>query len=52
MTSHLLARFRVAPAGFAEPTLYVRHRDGVIDDDGLHLMRGGHATFDTTFGVF
>ena len=52
MTSHLLARFRVAPAGFAEPTLYVRHRDGVIDDDGLHLMRGGRATFDTTFGVF
>ncbi|MEY2711370.1 MAG: Galactofuranosyltransferase 2 N-terminal, partial [Actinomycetota bacterium] len=52
MTSHLLARFRVAPAGFPEPTLYVRHRDGMIDDEGLHLMRGGRATFDTTFGVF
>ena len=52
MTSHLLARFRVSPAGFPEPTLYVRHRDGMIDDEGLHLMKGGRATFDTTFGVF
>jgi galactofuranosylgalactofuranosylrhamnosyl-N-acetylglucosaminyl-diphospho-decaprenol beta-1,5/1,6-galactofuranosyltransferase len=52
MTSHLLARFRVSPAGFPEPTLYVRHRDGMIDEEGLHLMKGGRATFDTTFGVF
>ncbi|MFM8553202.1 MAG: glycosyltransferase [Acidimicrobiales bacterium] len=52
MTSHLLARFRVAPAGFAEPTLYVRSADGVTDAGGLHLMKGATAMFDTTFGAF
>ena len=52
MTSHLLARFRVAPAGFAEPSLYVRHRDGEFTESGLRMPAGSTATFDTAFGVF
>ena len=52
MTSNLLARFRVAPADFPEPTLYVRTPGGVLDDRGLHLKKDETATFDTTFAVF
>ena len=52
MSSHLLARFRVAAPDFPEPTMYVRHRNGTIEDRGLVLSSGGSATFDTTFGVF
>ena len=52
MTSRLIERIRIPAPDFAEPSLYVRHRDGAISDDGLCLMRGGRATFDTMFGVF
>jgi GT2 family glycosyltransferase len=52
MTSNLLARFRVAPADFPEPALYVRSPGGVLDGQGLHLKKSDTATFDTTFAVF
>lgn len=52
MSSHLLARFKVASPDFPEPTLYVRHKDGTLTDGGLVLPAGAKASFDTTFGVF
>ena len=52
MSSHLLARFKVASPDFPEPTLYCRHKDGTATPDGLVLGSGARATFDTTFGVF
>lgn len=47
-----LARIQIPAPGFAEPTLYVRHRDGEITDQGVRLQEGGTASFDTAFGVF
>ncbi len=52
MTTYPLARIQIPDSGFSEPTLYVRHENGRISADGLHLDRGERATFDTAFGVF
>ncbi|MSZ55530.1 MAG: hypothetical protein F2595_04585, partial [Actinobacteria bacterium] len=52
MTAHPLARIQIPAPGFAEPSLYVRHKAGQITDHGLQLPNGTRATFDTAFGAF
>ena len=52
MTVHPLARIQIPAPDFAEPTLYVRHRNGDIAPNGVRLHSGGVASFDTAFGVF
>lgn len=49
---HPLARIQIPAPDFAEPTLYVRLRNGDIQTDGVKLKIGGTASFDTAFGVF
>ena len=52
MSVHLLARIIIPAPSFSEPSLYVRHQHGEIEQAGLRLATGGRATFDTAFGVF
>jgi galactofuranosylgalactofuranosylrhamnosyl-N-acetylglucosaminyl-diphospho-decaprenol beta-1,5/1,6-galactofuranosyltransferase len=52
VTVHPLARIQIPAPDFAEPTLYVRHRNGDIAPNGVRLHSGGVASFDTAFGVF
>ncbi len=52
MIVHPLARIQIPAPDFAEPTLYVRLRNGDIQADGVKLKIGGTASFDTAFGVF
>ncbi len=49
---HPLARIQIPAPDFAEPTLYVRLRNGEIQPNGVRLKIGGTASFDTAFGVF
>ena len=50
--TRLLARMNPPAPGFSEPSLYARHRDGVVTSEGIQLSSGGKVTFDTAFGVF
>ena len=52
VTVHPLARIQIPAPDFAEPTLYVRLRNGDIQANGAALKSGGSASFDTAFGVF
>lgn len=50
--TRLLARMNPPAPEFSEPSLYARHRDGIVTAEGIQLSSGGKVTFDTAFGVF